>query len=282
MPIDLNRTTTITLPAELAREVIQNATSASAVMSLAPQVSLPGRGLSIPVILGDPEADWAVETDAKAVSTPSVTVKTMTPYTLAVIVPMSKQFERDAEVLTEELVKRLPAALAQKFDYTVFFGTAPGSNFDTLAAVTTQALGTDAWAALVAGKGAIATAGGDLNGWALSPAGETALLGAKDGNNRPLFLNGVTEGSIGRILAAPVAKSRAASNGTILGFGGDWSMARWGIVGNAVNISKSEEATLGTGANAINLWQRNMVAYRAEFEIGFVCADDDYFVGITA
>lgn len=282
MPIDLNRTSTITLPADLAREVIQNATSASAVMSLAPQVSLPGRGLSIPVILGDPEADWAAETDAKAVSTPSVAVKTMTPYTLAVIVPMSKQFERDADVLQQEIVKRLPAALAQKFDSTVFFGTAPGSGFDTLAAAATRALGTDAWTALVGAKGAVATAGGDLNGWALSPAGETALLGAKDGNDRPLFLNGVTEGSIGRILAAPVVKSRAASNGTILGFGGDWSMARWGIVNGAIDVSRSDQATLGTGANAINLWQRNMVAYRAEVEIGFVCADDDYFCGITA
>ena len=46
----------------------------------------------------------------------------MSAYTLAVIVPFSNQFKRNAEALYEALVDRLPLALAQKFDYTVFGG----------------------------------------------------------------------------------------------------------------------------------------------------------------
>lgn len=40
---------------------------------------------------------------------------------------------RDIDALYNEIVRRLPASLGKKFDATEFFGTAPGSNFDTLA-----------------------------------------------------------------------------------------------------------------------------------------------------
>lgn len=43
----------------------------------------------------------------------------------------------------------------------------------------------------------------------------------------------------------------------------------------------SDQATLGKGDDAINLWQQNMVAIRAEFRVGFV-ADTAYFQKITA
>ena len=61
---------------------------------------------------------------------------------------------------------------------------------------------------------------------------------------------------------------------------GDWSMARWGVV-DGIQLAISEEATVNDGSKQINLFQRNMFAVRAEVEIGFVCADDDYFVRIT-
>jgi hypothetical protein len=48
-----------------------------------------------------------------------------------------------------------------------------------------------------------------------------------------------------------------------------------------IEIAVSDQATLGTGASAINLWQQNMVAIRAEVRIGFV-ADTAYFNKITA
>ena len=49
---------------------------------------------------------------------------------------------------------------------------------------------------------------------------------------------------------------------------GDWTQAIYGTV-NGVEIAISDQATLGTGESAINLWQQNMVAVRAEIEIGF-------------
>ena len=128
---DINRTTTITLPGEVSSEILQKTQESSAVMALARSIKLPGLGVTIPVITGDPEAAWVGETDKKPVKRGTLATKVMQPYTLAVIVPFSNQFRRDVPALYDELVKRLPLALAQKFDATVFGGvTVPGSNFD--------------------------------------------------------------------------------------------------------------------------------------------------------
>lgn len=139
MSVDINRTETISLPGEVSSEIWQEAQSASAVMSLARQVRMPGLGVTIPVITGDPEAEWVGETNKKPVKRGTLATKQMTPYTLAVIVPFSNQFRRDIPALYDALVARLPGALAKKFDATVFSGaTVPGSNFDTLKSCTAQ------------------------------------------------------------------------------------------------------------------------------------------------
>ena len=79
--------------------------------------------MTIPVITGDPEAAWVGETDKKPVKRGTLATKVMQPYTLAVIVPFSNQFRRDVPALYDELVKRLPLALAQKSDAPVYTET---------------------------------------------------------------------------------------------------------------------------------------------------------------
>jgi len=284
--------TNITLPADVSNEILQKTQEASAVMSLARQIELPGRGTSINVITGDPEAAWVGETAAKPVSDPSVTTKVMSAYKLAVIVPFSKEFRRDVPALYDALVQRLPNALGNKFDATVFTGSAPGSNFDVLSGCTAQAIGTNTYAGLVAAEADIATHGGDMNGIALSPAGKGVLLAATDDNKRPLFINTVAEGAIPYVLGAPVRiskgayKAGAATTGTtpavpnIVGAAGDWTQAMYGTV-NGVEISFSEDAViLDSSNNPIYLFQQNMFAVRAEIEVGFR-ADTDCFNLLT-
>lgn len=287
--IATNRTN-IALPTEVASEILQKAQEASAVMSLARKIALPGWGLTIPVITGDPEAEWVAETGAKPVKNPGLSQKVMQAYKLAVIVPFSEEFRRDAANLYSALVARLPLALAAKFDATVFHGTAPGSNFDTFAAVTAQNIGDDAYDGLVAADEDIAENLGVLNGFVISPKGRAVLLSAKDNNGRPLFINSVAEGAIPLILGQKTYTSRAAykaaagANPAVVGFAGDWTQAMYGIV-NGVNISISDQATLTTVDDQdqtvqINLWQRNMFAVRAEIEVGFR-ADTACFNALT-
>lgn len=275
--IDINRTTTIKLPGAVSGEILQKTQEASAVMALARQISLPGLGVTIPVITGDPEAAWVGETEKKPVKRGTLSTKQMTPYTLAVIEPFSNQFRRDIPALYDAMVQRLPRALAKRFDMTVFGAvTAPGSNFDTLASVTAQSILTNAYGGLVAADADIAAHDGILNGWVLAPQGKAILLNAVDSTGRPLFINNVADGAVPMILGAPVRQSKGAytketaSADAVVGFAGDWTQAVYGTV-DGVKIAISDQATLTDGESTINLFEQNMFAVRAEIEVGFRC-----------
>ena len=273
---DINRTTTITLPPEVSNEILQKTQDDSAVMALARQITIPGTGVTVPVITGDPSAAWVTETAAKPVSNPGVSTKQLTPYKLAVIETFSNEFVRDAAALYDALVARLPLALANKFDNTVIGGTTkPGDNFEDMSTCTSVALtATTAYTQLVTATSNIATAGGIVNGFAISPQCKAMLLSAVDGQNRPLFINSVADGAIPQILGAPTIqskgmyKAKADSAPAVVGIVGDWTQAVYGTV-EGVQIAVSDQATVTTGSTTINLWQNNMVAVRAEIEIGF-------------
>lgn len=282
--ISTNRTN-IDLPVDVSQEIIQKTQESSAVMKLARQIPLPGRGVAINVITSDPEAAWVGETDSKTVSNPGLNTKVMRGYKLAVIVPFSDEFRRDAAALYDACVQRLPGALGQKFDKTVFGGVnKPGSDFDNFAAITAQSLASDPYAGLVAADTDIAINGGILNGFVLAPQGKGILLGATDQDKRPLFINNVAEGAIPMILGARTEVSKGAyvsGSPQTIGFAGDWTQAMYGVV-EGVKIDFSSDATLDLGnGTTINLFQRNMFAVRAEIEIGFR-ADTTVFNKLTA
>ena len=276
--------TTIGLPAEVATEILAKTQEASAVMQLARQIELPGRGVEIPIITSDPAAEWVSETGSKPVANPGLSKKIMSAYKLAVIVPFSKEFRRDAAALYDELVRRLPLALAKQFDATVIGGTAPGSNFDVLTGCTQYDITSTTYQQLVAADVEIAGAGGNLDGFALSPQAKGVLLGACDDNGRPLFINSAADGAVPMILGARTVLSKGAyvagDDADIIGAAGDWTQAVWGTVAG-VEITYSEDATLvDANSNTISLFQQNMFAVRAEIEVGFR-ADTDCFALLT-
>lgn len=279
--IDVN-TTTIALPSEVSSKILQKVQEGSAVMKLSTYMDLPGLGTTIPVVTGDPEAEWVEETAKKPVSRPGLSTKKMQPYTLAVIVPFSNQFRNNLPALYNAIVQRLPKALGRKFDSTVFHGAAPGSNFDTFASVTAQSFGSDPYAALVAADADIAAHDGITNGFVIAPQAKSKLLGATDKQGRPLFINSVAEGAIPMILGSRTEQSKAAfknDSPNVIGVAGDWTQAIYGISQN-LSLSISDQATLTDGETIINLWQQNMFAVRAEIEVGFV-ADTDCFNLLT-
>jgi len=282
--IPTNRTN-ITLPAEVSQEIMQKTQEQSAVMQLSRQIALPGRGVTIPVITGDPEAGWVEETGAKPVSNPGLATKIMQAYKLAVIVPFSDEFRRDAASLYDAIVARLPLALAAKFDATVFGAAsgAPGANFDTLGGATASGIGgTNTYAGLVAADSAIATAGGIMNGIVLAPQGKGILLGATDQNKRPLFINNVSEGAVPMVLGARTVIAKGAyvaGTPNTVGIAGDWTQAMFGTV-EGVQIRFADQTSLTIGGAQVNLWEHNMFAVRAEIEVGFR-ADTSCFAVLT-
>lgn len=268
---------------EISTEIIQKTQEQSAVMQLARQITLPGRGVVVPVITGDPAAAWVAETEKKPVAHPTLETKKMQAYKLAVIIPFSMEFTRDNAALYDALVARLPLALGQKFDATVFGATAvPGENFDTLAACTAQDIKADSYGGLVAADADIADHDGIMNGVVLAPKGKAILLTAVDTTGRPLFINSVAEGAVPMVLGVATKQSKGAyvaGTPNTLGFAGDWTKAVYGTV-DGLQIAVSDQATITDGSTTINLWEQNMIAIRAEIELGFR-ADTTVFNRLT-
>lgn len=278
---DINRTTnSMALPSDISSEILQKTQEESAIMRLAQHIALPGRGVTIPVITNDPSAAWVAETAAKPVSNATPATKLMSAYKIAVIETFSKEFVRDIPALYDALVARLPLALAGVFDNTVIGGTqAPGNNFDTFASCTAQSIlnaNNGTYLGLVAADADIAANGGVMNGLAFGAQGRGLLLSAVDGQGRPLFLASANDGVVDRVLGVPTYFNKnlykaGASSGSVpavVGVAGDWSKAMYGTVAG-VEISVSDTATLTSGQTTINLWQQNMIAVRAEIEVGF-------------
>lgn len=304
---DLNRTTSGAadlLPKEISSEIWANTQEASAVMQLARQITIPGSGVTIPVITGDAEADWVAETAEKPVSRATLSSKQITPYKLAVIEPFSNEFRRDLPAVYAELARRLPNAIAKKFDQTVFGTSAPGSNFATLGGATAVPIAPHAsnaklstYAGLVNAYNSVAGSGGALTGWALASQAKGLLLKQTDPNGRPLLFDSIQAGSpIAQLLGESVAYTQgvyAAGTPNQIGFAGDWQSAVFGMV-EGIRVSVSEEATITDGTvtvgagetavqipNQLNLWQRNMFAILVEVEIGFQVRDLARFVKLT-
>lgn len=302
--VDLSRSTTNAadlLPKEISQEIWADTQEASAVMQLATPIRVPGPGLTIPIITGDASADWVAETGAKPVSRATLGKKVLTPYKLAVIETFSNEFRRDLPGVYAELRRRLPNAIAKKFDSTVFGSTAPGSGFDVLGGATAVPIGPHAsdvkkntYSGLVKAYTDIAAAGGTLDGWALSSQAKGLLLGQVDTTGRPLLFTDIQSGSpVGSLLGEPVYYTQgvyAAGSPATIGFAGEWASTYYGTVeGIKVDISNQASVVDGTVEvaagvdipNVINLWQQNMFAVLVEVEIGFVARDVARFRKIT-
>ncbi len=83
---DINRSTnSMALPSDISSEILQKTQEESAIMRLARKISLPGRGVTIPVITGDPTAAWVAETAAKPVYNGTPAMKLMQAFKIPVI-----------------------------------------------------------------------------------------------------------------------------------------------------------------------------------------------------
>lgn len=306
MPEDISRGTSgVLLPPEVSSEVWSGVQEASAVMQLTRETTMPGPGISVPIITGDAEADWVDETDEISVSRPTLDNKTITPYKLGVIVPFSNEFKRDLAGLYPELLRRLPNALAKKFDSTVFGSSAPGSNFDVLGGATAVACAPHAsdvkkgtYAGLVEAEATITGNEGEIGGWVLSPQFRSLLRGQVDADGRPLLGNSIIGGAqVTDIFGAPVASSRgvyAAGSPARIGFVGDFADgAVWGAV-NDIEITVTDQASITDGVttldvgeetvdipNILNLWQRDMFAVKVVVEVGFRVRNTNRFIKLT-
>lgn len=292
MPVT-RTTSNVALPVEVSSEIWAKTLEDSAFMQLSRHITIPGTGTTVQTITGEPQANWVAEANAKPVSDHTFGKKVITPYKLAVIEAFSDEFRRDKAALYAELVRRLPYALAAKFDATIMGTSAPGTGFDVLGGCTKVSLipaqGKTVYDQFLAVDTNVSTAGGIMNGIALAPQGRAKVLSAVDQTNHPLFTAGVQSGTIQPILGASVVTKNgiyvagaAGSPGTpaIVGIAGDFTKAIYGTV-EGIQIAVSDQASLTSGNTTINLWQQNMFAVRAEVEVAFAVEGTGYFNLLT-
>lgn len=291
--VDMNRLSEgVSLSPKQSAAIWQDTLESSAIRALTPSIQMPGTGMSIQTITGDPEAEWVAETEEKPVGDSTFSTKIITPYKMAVIELFSEEFVRDANALYTAIRARLPYALGRLLDQTILYGTAPGSNFDVLSDAPEIQLGGPSNIAdnILAINAAIAAAGHRLSGWGLSPQAEAALIGARGPQGELIFSqNFRDEISVGRILGREAYMSKALfgagkGGGTpatdVVGLAGDWSQARLGIVSD-IRLKATSEATVNKNGVQVNLWQRNMIGLLVEMEVGFVVNDKSAFVRLT-
>ena len=296
--LDVSRLTNgVLLPPEMSTEIWTESVKQSALTQLATRVNLPGKGVKWQTLNAPNAAEWVSETAEKPVVDPTFGSKTMIPYKLAQIITVSEEFARDASNLWGAIQAQASEAIAQAIDKTFLAGAIalPGSDgVDTLADAQTVSIKGGTYKDFVKISTTVLENDGDLNGIAITNKGLAKFIEATDTNGHPLMVPGVNSTELGSIFGARMIKSpwgyKAAVKAStdpkvnaapeVLGVAGDWRNAFYGTV-QGIRIKMSDTATVKKGSQTINLWQRNMIAFLVETEVGFIVRNKSKFVVIT-
>ncbi|TCO56792.1 phage major capsid protein [Actinocrispum wychmicini] len=293
---------------ELSAPIFEEAYKVSVVQQLVQQVPLGINGQAIPVVTGKMSAGWVTEGGQKPASNAAVGLKTIEPKKIAAIAVVSAEVVRANPANYMNLLRpQIGEAFALAFDAAALYdrgpdGTAGGGPFSTWLSQTTKAVDLDkedlaaakprtVHSNVVAGLRVLVDRGKKLTGFALDDSTEPLFLDATDRNGRPIYietpLTETTQAAArpGRLINRPsymnelVAEPVPATVNTkyTVAFGGNWRQAAWGVVGG-ISYDVSTEATVTINGQLTSLWEKNLVAIRAEAEYGFLVNDPEAFV----
>lgn len=285
------------LTPEMAEPYFAEARKQSSVMQLSRQVPLGANGVEVPVVTSKATAGWVSEAGQKPSTQGALGLKTMKPAKIAAISVVSAEVVRANPGNYMELLQQdIAEAFAIAFDTAALHGTnSPFSgNIDQTSKAVAIGTATQAkggiYADIVSGLKALVDADKKLNGFAFDRVAEPTFLSATDNNGRPLFVetpledtvSAVTPGRlIGRsALIGDQISAPAGEAGNIVGYGGDFTQAVWGVVGG-ITYDVSTQSTVTINGVLTSLWENNLVAIRAEAEYGFLLNDAESFVKYT-
>lgn len=279
---------------EIAAPYFNQAQKVSSVQQLARRVDLGINGESVPVVTTKPTAAWVDEGGQKPATEGALSLKTISPKKIAAISVVSAEVVRAnpgnyMNILRDDIAE----AFAIAFDNAVLHGTNSPFAADIDDTTKTQALGTTAagsggvYADVVKGLSKLVNDGKKLTGFAFDRVAEPVLLGAVDGNGRPLFSEGpgtdpASPITPGRVIGRPsfIGDQVGKPADDIVGYGGDWSQVVWGAVGG-ISYRVSTEAAVTIGGTLTSLFEHNLVAILAEAEYGVLINDPQAFVKYT-
>ena len=289
------------LKPDQAAAYFDQARKSSSFMQLARQVPLGINGAEVPVVTSKATAGWVAEGAQKPASKGAVGIKTITPKKIAAIAVVSAEVVRANPANYMSLLREdIEEAFATAFDAAAFHGTNTpfGQYVDqttkTVELGTTTKANGGVYGDIVAGLKLLVDDGKKLNGFAFDRVVEPTFLGAVDNNGRPLFVETPLENTVsavtpGRLIGRPTflgdglttaVVPGTPNTGGIVGYGGDWTQAVWGVVGG-ISYDVSTQATVTINGALTSLWENNLVAIRAEAEYGLLINDTASFVEYT-
>lgn len=288
------------LKPEEAAPIFDEVAKRSIVQQVARQIPLGATGVEIPYWDGNVAAQWTAEGAPKQVVEGSLKQTTITPHKIAAIFVMSSEVVRaNPGNYINIMREKVAESMALAFDAAVLHGTAQGThgvnNYVGATALTASlvdpggagvASETNAYKAVNNALSLLVNSGKKMNGLLLDDVSEPIINNSVDGNGRPLFLDPTyTETNStfrqGRVLGRPAYLAENVADGAgVVGYAGDWTKLVWGQVGG-ISFDVSDQASVDTGSGLVSLWQKNLVAVRAEAEFGFLVHDPAAFVKLT-
>ena len=281
------------LTPEVAEPYFDTARRASVVQQLVRRVPLGIAGNSIPFTTEKPTAGWVDETGRKPTTSGGKGLKTIQPKKLACISVVSAEVVRaNPGGYMEDLVADIGEAFGIAFDLAALHGVDSPFGAGNYIAATTKSVALGGHAAEAGGvyadlNAALAqllqgTTKRRLTGFAFDDLAEPIFNASFDLNGRPLFVldpnvdNAETVYQ-GRMLRRSAFMGDGIANGDVIGFAGDWTQAVWGTLGG-ISYDVSTQASVTIDGEIHSLWERNLVAIRAEAEYGWLVHDPEAFV----
>lgn len=274
-----------------AGDIFAEARRSSVAQQLARKIPVGANGVEIAYTTSKPSAAWVAEAGQKPTTSGGKSLRKIAPKKLAAVSVVSAETVRaNPGGYIDDLRLDLAEAFALAFDSAAFYGTNTPFGAGNFINATTKAvtLGTAAqtaggiFADINAGLSLLVNDSKRLTGFAFDTVAEPIFNGAVDANGRPLFIDSPTVETAevvraGRVLGRPSFIGEGVGNGTVVGFGGNWSKAVWGVVGG-ITYDVSTQATVTIDGELVSLFENNLVAIRAEAEYAWDVADTASFV----
>lgn len=275
------------VPEPMVAEVIQEATKASAILSMARRVTMSSQTQRMPVLSTLPIAGWVNgDTGLKGTTAAEWENVSLVAEEIATIVAVPEAYIADSGVpIWDEVRPRIAEAIGKTIDQACIFGIGKPTTFgtsiveaaDAAGNVVTQGAGPDL-AHDVAGLGVLLTRQGySLNGFVSNPSMHWELMQARDGDGKPIYYTDVRAGEGSKQLygrALNEVENGAWDYGKAVLIGGDFSKAIVGIRQD-ITVTTDGSAVISdeNGKVILNLFQQDSVALRVVMRLGFAVAN---------
>lgn len=273
-------------------EIIKPDTAQSAALASFRTIRMSAGTASMPVLAALPTAGFVTDTsagtatDIKPTSNATWTNKNLVAEEIAVIVPVHENTLADSKFdIWGEIRPLVSAEFGRVLDAAIFFGTNKPATWLDPALIPGAVTAGNNLAAGGVGSidladdfneifGMVEDDGFDVNVAFTGRFLRRSLRGLRDTTNQPIYLDALrADGSTASIYGQDLfyVGNRSWDRDVALALVGDRSKVVLGIRED-VQVKLLDQATLGTGVNQINLAERDMVALRFKFRVGFATA----------